>query len=137
MRALYFFPIFLFLSSCSINLPPYEREARHYVYRSNDDFDPNFETHVNNSIKLMTPFFEQFYREGVKDRMNNISSHEFEKKINYFKSDNLIQEIGMSEIFISPKIHTKEINNSQISNKKKKALINGIINSYEAGYYGK
>lgn len=85
----------------------------------------------------MTPFFEQFYREGVKDKMNNISSHEIDQKINYFKSDSLIQEINMSEIFISPKVHTEKVNNSQISNKKKKALIDGIINSYEAGYYGK
>ncbi|TDB59714.1 Exc2 family lipoprotein [Photorhabdus khanii] len=137
MRSLYFLPVLLFLSACSVNLPPYEREARHYVYRSNDDFDPNFKTHVNNSIKLLTPFFEQFYREGVKNRMDNISSQEFEQRISYFNSDNFIQEIDMSETFISPKVHIEKIDNSQISDKKIKALIKGVINSYEAGYYGK
>ncbi|ETS29191.1 hypothetical protein BB987_07510 [Photorhabdus temperata] len=137
MRSLYFLPVLLFLSACSVNLPPYEREARHYVYRSNDDFDPNFKTHVNNSIKLLTPFFEQFYREEVKNRMDNISSQEFEQRISYFNSDNFIQEIDMSETFISPKVHIEKIDNSQISDKKIKALIKGVINSYEAGYYGK
>ncbi len=70
--------------------------------------------------------------------MDNISSQEFEQRISYFNSDNFIQEIDMSETFISPKVHIEKIdNNSQISDKKIKALIKGVINSYEAGYYGK
>ncbi|MBS9427491.1 Exc2 family lipoprotein [Photorhabdus akhurstii] len=138
MRTLYFFSFFLLLlSACSVNLSPYELEARHYVYLSRNDFDPNFKTHVNNSIKLLIPFFEQFYREGVNDRENNISSQKFEQKISYFKSDDFIQRIDMSETFISPKVHVKRIDNSQISAKNKKALIEGFINSYRAGYYGK
>ncbi|NHB97312.1 hypothetical protein C5470_13240 [Photorhabdus stackebrandtii] len=69
--------------------------------------------------------------------MDNISSQEFEQRISYFNSDNFIQEIDMSETFISPKVHIEKIDNSQISDKKIKALIKGVINSYEAGYYGK
>ncbi|WP_064565565.1 Exc2 family lipoprotein [Escherichia coli] len=39
-----------------------ERHTRHYVYASDDGFDPNFYTQKADTIRMMLPFFQQFMK---------------------------------------------------------------------------
>ena len=56
------------LTACASQQTAYEKITRHYVYQqAAQDSDPNFQTHINGSVKLMTPFFKQFYDAGIKD----------------------------------------------------------------------
>ncbi|SUI85998.1 Uncharacterised protein [Serratia marcescens] len=56
----------LALSACTHHLSSAEQHAKHYVYQTRDDFDPQFRTDVNGSIKNAVPMFEQFLPAGEK-----------------------------------------------------------------------
>lgn len=56
----------LALGACANHAGSAEQHARHYVYQTRDDFDPQFRTDVNSSIKNAIPMFEQFYQLGKK-----------------------------------------------------------------------
>lgn len=38
-----------------------EQHTRHYVYASDDGFDPNFSTQKADTTRMMVPFFRQFW----------------------------------------------------------------------------
>ncbi|CVA82491.1 Uncharacterised protein [Serratia marcescens] len=70
----------LALSACTHHLSSAERHAKHYVYQTRDDFDPQFRTDVNGSIKNAVPMFEQFYQQGKKDRAAGVARSEAQKE---------------------------------------------------------
>lgn len=41
-----------------------EQHTRHYVYASDDGFDPNFSTQKADTTRMMVPFFRQFWDMG-------------------------------------------------------------------------
>ncbi|OOL08958.1 hypothetical protein BXQ27_34065, partial [Klebsiella aerogenes] len=45
-----------------------EQHTRHYVYASDDGFDPNFSTQKADTTRMMVPFFRQFWDMGAKDK---------------------------------------------------------------------
>ncbi|MEY1239764.1 Exc2 family lipoprotein [Providencia manganoxydans] len=123
------------LSACHSNMLPYEEISKRYVYQSaNEDSDPNFQTNKHESIKLITPFFKQFYDLGIEDKKNKISKEDYEKKLNYLSSNEFINSIESREQFISEKVHveTKKVENE--STRQKKIMIDAILAAYKAGY---
>lgn len=64
-RAALLLPL-LALSACTHHLSSAELHAKHYIYQTRDDFDPQFRTDVNGSIKNAVPMFEQFYQLGKR-----------------------------------------------------------------------
>ncbi|HGJ5864017.1 Exc2 family lipoprotein [Arsenophonus nasoniae] len=128
----------ILLSSCSQNNSPASLEARHYVYRSLDDSNPNYKTHIYNSIQSMTPFFDQFYQEGKIDKLSGLSVDDAKNKMQMLESDEYINSIisKSKDYYISPKVQTIDIDSKNFSEKRKKYLTNGIINMYKKGYYG-
>ncbi|WP_208491589.1 Exc2 family lipoprotein, partial [Escherichia coli] len=51
-----------------------EQHTRHYVYASDDGFDPNFYTKKADTTRMMIPFFQQFREMGVKDKAAGVSA---------------------------------------------------------------
>lgn len=135
-RLLFIKAIFV-LSACNSNVLPYEKISKHYVYQSaNESSDPNFQTNKHASIKLMTPFFKQFYDLGVEDKKNKISKEDYEKKLSYLSSNEFINNIESREQFVSEEVHveTKRVENE--STHQKKIMIDSILTAYKAGYHG-
>lgn len=65
-----------------------ERHTRHYVYASDDGFDPNFYTQKADTIRMMLPFFQQFRDMGVKDKAAGVSAETAQQRIKEFHSEN-------------------------------------------------
>lgn len=126
------------VNACVSQQPSYEKIAQHYVYqKAREDSDPNYQTHINNSVQMMVPFFKQFYDTGVSDRVGNISQQQYEQRINYFKGDEFISSIETTTLFISPKVHKEKIKENQKSKRLQQVLIDNIVASYKAGYHEK
>lgn len=126
------------VSACSARQPSYEKIAQHYVYqKAREDSDPNFRTHINNSVQMVVPFFKQFYDTGVSDKAGNITQQQYEQRISYFKSDEFISSIEATTQFISPKVHKEKVNESQNSKRLQQVLTDNVISAYKAGYDGK
>lgn len=135
-KSLFITAVFV-LSACNSNVLAYEKISKHYVYQSaNEISDPNFQTNKHASIKLVTPFFKQFYDLGVEDKKNEISKEDYEKKLSYLSSNEFINNIESRDQFISKEVHveTKRVENE--SARQKKILINSILTAYKAGYHG-
>lgn len=48
------------LTACTPHQSSVERHTRHYVYTSDDGFDPNFYVHKTDTTKMLIPFFQHF-----------------------------------------------------------------------------
>ena len=72
---------------------------KHYVYQTRDDFDPQFRTDVNGSIKNAVPMFEQFYQLGKKDRAAGVARSEAQKKARLPGRHGFQQEHGTQNHF--------------------------------------
>ncbi|MBW5408003.1 Exc2 family lipoprotein [Morganella morganii] len=135
MKSTIIISVLFALTACASRQAPYEKITRHYVYQqAAEDSDPNFHTHINGSVKLMTPFFKQFYDAGIKDKTNGITQQKYKERINYFRSNEFLSTITGTTQFISPKIHTEKVNESERPDRQKKILTDNIIAAYEAGY---
>lgn len=126
------------LTACASQQTAYEKITRHYVYQqAAQDSDPNFQTHINGSVKLMTPFFKQFYDAGIKDKKDGIIQQQYKERISYFRSNEFLSRMTGTTQFISPKVHTEKVNESDRTDRQKKILTDNIIAAYEAGYSGR
>ncbi|WP_313686257.1 Exc2 family lipoprotein [Pantoea sp.] len=82
----------VFLSSCTQSDNSAKRHAIHFVHTV-DDNDPNFRMNKADSIRLMTPFFEQFWQQGKKDREAGLTATDIQQRVNYYRSDEFIKSI--------------------------------------------
>lgn len=64
-----------------------ERHTRHYVYASDDGFDPNFYTQKADTIRMMLPFFQQFRDMGMKDKAAGVSAETAQQRVKQFHSE--------------------------------------------------
>lgn len=63
-----------------------EQHTRHYVYASDDGFDPNFSTQKADTTRMMVPFFRQFWDMGAKDKATGKSRSDVQQRIQQFHS---------------------------------------------------
>ena len=63
-----------------------EQHTRHYVYASDDGFDPNFSTQKADTTRMMVPFFRQFWNMGAKDKAAGKSLSYVQQRIQQFNS---------------------------------------------------
>ncbi|EPD8568095.1 Exc2 family lipoprotein [Escherichia coli] len=70
-----------------------EQHTRHYVYASDDGFDPNFYTKKADTTRMMIPFFQQFREMGVKDKAAGVSAETAQQRIKEFHSEEFLQSL--------------------------------------------
>lgn len=123
--------ITLSLIGCAAQTTSAERHARHFVYQSLDDFDPNFRTLTYNSTKTFIPFFQQFYDLGKKDKADGMTPAEMAQRIDYFHSDAFFANIENASSYFGHK------SQEQKTAKWRKAMENAISETYRDGYDGR
>ncbi|PHM33189.1 Exc2 family lipoprotein [Xenorhabdus innexi] len=118
---------------CSQPKTSAERNAKHFVYASNDDFDPNFRTQIYDSITLSVPLFEQFWQMGKKDKESGVTPEEAQERVLYLKSDEFLNSIQRTSHFAGKAYK----NSKSVSPKWRKAMSEGISATYMDGYEGR
>ncbi|WP_072217806.1 Exc2 family lipoprotein, partial [Klebsiella pneumoniae] len=63
-----------------------ERHTRHFVYSSDDGFDPNFYTHKAAPIRMTLPLFPQFRDLGLTDKAAAASAETAQQRSTVFPS---------------------------------------------------
>lgn len=121
----------LALSACANHAGSAEQHARHYVYQTRDDFDPQFRTHVNGSIKNAIPMFEQFYQLGKKDRAAGVARSAAQKKADYLASAEFQQGMERKNVFIN---HSYS---GTANAKYKRVLSQEAVGAFWDGYEGR
>lgn len=91
--------IMLLLGGCTSTLSSAERHAKHFVYASSDDFDPNFRTRMQEGVRLAVPLFNEIYQVGKKDKGEGMSREQAQKRANYLYSDEFLDGFKLQEIF--------------------------------------
>lgn len=120
------------LSGCVKHQSSAERHASQFVHDSDDNFSPNYRTKKADSVRLSTPFFEQFRLQGEQDRKSGLSKNEASEKIKYFHSDDFLNSIQAKEKFAG-----KDYSNSSTSSPKwRKAMSEAASGAYQDGYEG-
>lgn len=64
-----------------------EQHTRHYVYASDDGFDPNFSTQKADTTRMMV-LFRQFWDMGAKDKATGKSWSDVQQRLQQFHSQN-------------------------------------------------
>ena len=70
-----------------------EQHTRHYVYASDDGFDPNFSTQKADTTRMMVPFFRQFWDIGAKDKATGKSRSDVQQRIQQFHSQEFLNSL--------------------------------------------
>ncbi|UBM43334.1 Exc2 family lipoprotein [Hafnia paralvei] len=89
----------LVLGGCTSTLSSPERHAKHFVYASNSDSDPNFRTRMQESVRTSVPFFDQIYQLGQKDNAAGINHDQAKKRAEYFYGNEFLDGIQRKEDF--------------------------------------
>ena len=122
----------LSITACSQTKSSPEKHARHYVYMSEEQFDPNFKTNKADSARMMVPFFKQFWMQGDHDRAAGVSSALAQQRVAEFHSDEFLNAIHGRSKFAG-----KTYSNSNIpSDKNLRLLADEISGAYMDGYQG-
>ncbi|GAA0365630.1 hypothetical protein GCM10009132_13130 [Serratia ureilytica] len=121
----------LALSACTHHLSSAELHAKHYIYQTRDDFDPQFRTDVNGSIKNAVPMFEQFYQLGKKDRAAGVVRSEAQKKADYLASPEFQQNMEHKTIFINRTYSSAD------NPKRRQVFSQEAVGAYWDGYEGR
>lgn len=80
-----------------------ERHTRHYVYASDDGFDPNFHTQKADTIRMMLPFFQQFRDMGMKDKAAGVSAETAQQRVKEFHSEKFFHSLRSTTTFAGRK----------------------------------
>lgn len=123
----------LILSACTQTKISAERHARHYVYTYDNNSDPNFYTKKADSVRLMTPFFQQFWNQGAKDRAAGMSQEGAQQRVNLFHNEDFLKSVQAKEQFAGK---TYE-NISTPSPKEFSLMAETISAAYLDGYEGR
>jgi hypothetical protein len=123
---------FLPLTGCT-PVTSAERHARHFIYASDDGFDPNFSVRKADSTRMMVPFFTQFWLMGKSDRQAGLTAEQAAKRASELGSDEFLNAIQRQAEFAG-KIYNHSASSSLRWRKAASAAISG---SYLDGYQGK
>lgn len=83
-----------------------ERHTRHYVYASDDGFDPNFYTQKADTIRMMLPFFQQFRDMGMKDKAAGVSAETAQQRVKEFHSEKFFTHSGAQQPLLAENTQT-------------------------------
>lgn len=120
----------IFLSSCAQPDTSAKRHAIHFVHTIDDD-DPNFRTNKADSIRLMTPFFEQFWQQGKKDREAGMTTADAQQQVNYFRSDAFLNSIRGKSQFAGKEYE------KNISPRWRENMAKAVSETYMDGFEGR
>ncbi|WP_172704156.1 Exc2 family lipoprotein [Escherichia coli] len=109
-----------------------ERHTRHYVYASDDGFDPNFYTQKADTIRMMVPFFRQFWDMGAKDKATGKSRSDVQQRIQQFHSQEFLNSLRGTTQFAGTDYRSKDL-----TPKKSRLLAETISAVYLDGYEGR
>ncbi|MCV5425984.1 Exc2 family lipoprotein [Escherichia coli] len=109
-----------------------ERHTRHYVYASDDGFDPNFYTQKADTIRMMVPFFRQFWDMGAKDKATGKSRSDVQQRIQQFHSQEFLNSLRGTTQFAGTDYRSKDL-----TPKKSRLLADTISAVYLDGYEGR
>ncbi|MGG5414051.1 Exc2 family lipoprotein [Edwardsiella tarda] len=121
------------LTACTPHQSSVERHTRHYVYTSDDAFDPNFYIHKTDTTKMLIPFFQQFWDMGAKDKAAGISPEEAKQRIKYYQSVEFLNSLKKTSLFAG----REYADNDPIPAKEAKLFTDTISKVYFDGYEGK
>ena len=110
-----------------------EQHTRHYVYASDDGFDPNFYTKKADTTRMMIPFFQQFREMGEKDKAAGVSAETAQQRIKEFHSEKFFHSLQSTTTFAG----RKYTNSDMPSPKKMKLMADTISAVYLDGYEGR
>lgn len=106
-----------------------EQHTRHYVYASDDGFDPNFSTQKADTTRMMVPFFRQFWDMGAQDKAAGKSRDEVQQRIQQFHSPEFLKSLQGTTQFAGTDYRSKDP-----TPKKSKLLADTISAVYLDGY---
>ena len=109
-----------------------ERHTRHYVYASDDGFDPNFYTQKSDTIRMMVPFFRQFWDMGAKDKATGKSRSDVQQRIQQFHSQEFLNSLRGTTQFAGTDYRSKDL-----TPKKSRLMADTISAVYLDGYEGR
>ncbi|EAO6252863.1 Exc2 family lipoprotein [Salmonella enterica] len=109
-----------------------EQHTRHYVYASDDGFDPNFSTQKADTTRMMVPFFRQFWNMGAKDKAAGKSQDDVQQRIQQFHSPDFLNSLLGTTQFAGTDYRSKEP-----TPKKSRLLADTISAVYMDGYEGR
>ncbi|BEC63716.1 TPA: Exc2 family lipoprotein [Escherichia coli] len=109
-----------------------ERHTRHYVYASDDGFDPNFYTQKADTIRMMVPFFRQFWDMGAKDKATGKSRSDVQQRIQQFHSQEFLNSLRGTTQFAGTDYRSKDL-----TPKKSRLMADTISAVYLDGYEGR
>ena len=109
-----------------------ERHTRHYVYASDDGFDPNFHTQKADTIRMMVPFFRQFWDMGAKDKATGKSRSDVQQRIQQFHSQEFLNSLRGTTQFAGTDYRSKDL-----TPKKSRLMADTISAVYLDGYEGR
>lgn len=122
--------ILLVLGGCTSTLSSPERHAKHFVYASSQDFDPNFRTRMQESVRTTVPFFDQIYQLGQKDKAAGLNRDQATKRAEYFYGDEFLDGIQRKDNFAGKSY-------SQLQTQKWRMLMSKeAAGAYMDGYNG-
>lgn len=122
----------LLITACSQTKNSPEKHAHHYVYMSEEQFDPNFKTNKADSARMMVPFFKQFWTQGQHDRAAGVSSVQAQQRVAEFHSDAFLNAIHGRSKFAGKTYSDNNIS----SDKNLRLLADDISGAYMDGYQG-
>lgn len=109
-----------------------EQHTRHYVYASDDGFDPNFSTQKADTTRMMVPFFRQFWDMGAKDKATGKSRSDVQQRIQQFHSQEFLNSLQGTTQFAGTDYRSKDL-----TPKKSRLLADTISAVYLDGYEGR
>ncbi|NEM23990.1 Exc2 family lipoprotein, partial [Escherichia coli] len=109
-----------------------EQHTRHYVYASDDGFDPNFSTQKADTTRMMVPFFRQFWNMGAKDKAAGKSRSDVQQRIQQFHSQEFLNSLRGTTQFAGTDYRSKDL-----TPKKSRLLAETISAVYLDGYEGR
>ncbi|KAE9787720.1 Exc2 family lipoprotein [Escherichia coli] len=109
-----------------------EQHTRHYVYASDDGFDPNFSTQKADTTRMMVPFFQQFWNMGAKDKAAGKSRNDVQQRIQQFHRQEFLNSLRGTTQFAGTDYRSKNL-----TPKKSRLLADTISAVYLDGYEGR
>lgn len=109
-----------------------EIQGASLVYASDDGFDPNFYTQKADTIRMMVPFFRQFWDMGAKDKATGKSRSDVQQRIQQFHSQEFLNSLRGTTQFAGTDYRSKDL-----TPKKSRLMADTISAVYLDGYEGR
>lgn len=121
----------LALCACTPAKTSPQQHARHYIFATSHDSDPQFRMLVADSIKNAVPMFDYFYQLGKEDKQAGKDRATADQRIAYFHSDEFLTKAGRTSQFIN---HTYQEGRDK---RNEQIFVQEITGAYWDGYEGR